>query len=164
MMYVREYARRGAVIPYFKGPAIQRGNGIGSILRGLLRFAKPLFRRGVIMGKKFINSNRGQSILNQSKKVLKKTGANILADIVEGKSVGETMREARKTIKKEISVVRKREANKLRGNESQQPVKRKRTLLYTGKKKKKHATDVLSKYYSTSRGIFKNDSNDDIFD
>jgi len=37
---------RGRGIPYFVGPVYQRGHGIGSLFRGLFRFAMPFIKQG----------------------------------------------------------------------------------------------------------------------
>jgi hypothetical protein len=36
----------GRGIPYFSGPVYQRGHGIGSLFRGLFRFAMPFIKQG----------------------------------------------------------------------------------------------------------------------
>ena len=42
----RQVLYRGRGISYFAGPAYQRGHGIGSLFRGLFRFAMPLLKQG----------------------------------------------------------------------------------------------------------------------
>ena len=39
------FMHRGRGIPYFAGPVYQRGHGIGSLFRGLFRFAMPFLKQ-----------------------------------------------------------------------------------------------------------------------
>ena len=74
---------------YFRRRAVQRGNGLGNIFKGLSRFIVPLAKKGaqylgktaVEVGKNVINDvSNGKSIKESMKNNLKKTGKTILQD------------------------------------------------------------------------------------
>ena len=74
---------------YFRRRAVQRGNGLGNIFKGLSRLIVPLAKKGgqylgktaVEVGKNVINDvSNGKSIKESMKNNLKKTGKTILQD------------------------------------------------------------------------------------
>ena len=67
---------RGRGIPYFAGPVYQRGHGIGSLFRGLFRFAMPLLKHGA--------KAVGRQALQ--------TGIQVAGDMLENRPVKESIR------------------------------------------------------------------------
>jgi len=78
---------RGRGIPYFAGPVHQRGHGIGSLFRGLFRFAMPFIKQGA--------KAVGRQALQ--------TGIQVAGDVLENRPVKESvkarMREAGSSLK-----------------------------------------------------------------
>lgn len=72
--YYRNQA--GSGLPYFSGPASQRGYGFGSIFSGLLRSALPIF--------KSVGKNVGRRVL--------KTGMKVAGDVVQGENFKESLK------------------------------------------------------------------------
>jgi len=73
-MKVRTYRGRG--IPYFAGPVYQRGHGIGSLFRGLFRFAMPFIKQGA--------KAVGRQALQ--------TGMQVAGDMLENRPVKESIK------------------------------------------------------------------------
>jgi len=67
---------RGRGIPYFAGPVYQRGHGIGSLFRGLFRFAMPLIKQGA--------KAVGRQALQ--------TGIQVAGDMLENRPVKESIK------------------------------------------------------------------------
>lgn len=67
-LYVKQ---RGMGIPVFRGAVMQRGHGLGSLVRGLFRSATPLLKKGAMA--------LGKEVLN--------TGMNIMQDTMSGQSL-----------------------------------------------------------------------------
>jgi hypothetical protein len=83
-MYEDYYMKQsGTGMPVFIGSRNQRGHGIGSVLSGLFRSAAPMLKRGL--------ATFGKHAL--------KTGTQILSDVVDGQSLGES---AKRRIKQGI--------------------------------------------------------------
>ena len=75
-MYEDYYGRQNGGSPVFRGSVIQRGHGLGSVLRGLFRSALPLINRGAkALGKHAL-----------------RTGLEIANDVVDGSSFKESAR------------------------------------------------------------------------
>ena len=72
----RQVLYRGRGIPYFAGPAYQRGHGIGSLFRGLFRFAMPLLKQGA--------KAVGRQALQ--------TGIEVAGDMLENRPIKESLR------------------------------------------------------------------------
>jgi hypothetical protein len=110
-------AHRGQGIPYFAGPVYQRGHGIGSLFRGLFRFAMPLIKQGA--------KAVGRQALQ--------TGIQVAGDMLENKPVKESVK-AR--LREAGSSLRNKAENKVhqlltgsgrrRARKRKAPVKRKR--------------------------------------
>ena len=82
MNYNEYYARQaGGALPYFAGAPYQRGHGLGS-LRGLLRSAMPLIKRGAVA--------LGRGAL--------KTGVRIADDVLSGHSIKRQPKDASRTL------------------------------------------------------------------
>jgi hypothetical protein len=68
--------QQGRGIPYFTGPVYQRGHGIGSLFRGLFRFAMPLLKQGA--------KTLGRQALQ--------TGIQVAGDVLEDRPLKESLR------------------------------------------------------------------------
>lgn len=86
----------------FRGPAMQRGYGLGGLFKGLARSFAPVLKRGLItMGKKAL-----------------KTGVEVLGDVAQGRNLKEALKNrTMQTVTESINDVR-----------SKIPVSRKRTI------------------------------------
>jgi len=67
---------RGRGIPYFAGPVYQRGHGIGSLFRGLFRFAMPFLKQGA--------KTVGRQALQ--------TGIQVAGDMLENRPIKESLK------------------------------------------------------------------------
>jgi len=67
---------RGRGIPYFAGPAYQRGHGIGSLFRGLFRYAMPFIKQGA--------KALGRQALH--------TGIQVAGDVLENRPIKESVK------------------------------------------------------------------------
>jgi hypothetical protein len=150
--------RGSGLIPIHRGPIIQRGAGIGSILKGLIRFIQPVFRKGIRTltksGKKFIQNEAVKSLGNKGSKMLMESGKNILADVVKGTPIKES-------VKKELNQTKEKirgELVKLIDQQSDQIIKsNKKIKRRTGnvrKRKKKNGITHLSKKKLKKGDIF----------
>ena len=82
----------GRGIPVFRGAAMQRGHGLGSLVKGLFRTASPLLKKGAIaLGKEALS-----------------TGLNIMGDTLNGQSF-------KQATKRNVSRAGKRMMNKAVG-------------------------------------------------
>ena len=69
--YVNQAKRKGGSLPAFHGARFQRGYGLGSIFRGLFRWAMPHLQQGAkVIGKKALQ-----------------TGVNVVQDVLDGDNV-----------------------------------------------------------------------------
>lgn len=76
-LYLKYYSSQsGSGLPYFSGTYSQRGHGIGSVFSGLFRSIWPLIK----------------SQLKDVGKQALKSGINIAADVVDGKSFKESVK------------------------------------------------------------------------
>lgn len=66
----------GRGLPYFAGPVYQRGHGLGSLFRGLFRFAMPFIKQGA--------STIGRQALQ--------TGIQVAGDVLDRKPIQESLR------------------------------------------------------------------------
>ena len=81
--------QRGMGIPVFRGAAMQRGHGLGSLVKGLFRTATPLLKKGAMaLGREAMT-----------------TGMNIMQDTLSGQSF-------KKAAKRNVSKAGKRLAHK----------------------------------------------------
>ena len=67
----------GRGLPAFAGTKVQRGHGLGGILRGLVKVAMPVLKQGA--------KKLGKSAL--------KTGIDVAAEVARGKTVKEAVKE-----------------------------------------------------------------------
>ena len=69
--YVNQAKQKGGSLPAFYGARFQRGYGLGSILRGLFRWAVPHLQQGAkVIGKKALQ-----------------TGVNVVEDVLDGDNI-----------------------------------------------------------------------------
>lgn len=69
--YLNQAKQKGGSLPVFQGGRYQRGYGLGSIFKGLFRWAVPRLKQGAkALGKKAL-----------------KTGVNVVQDVLEGENV-----------------------------------------------------------------------------
>ena len=74
--YIDQAKQQGGSLPAFHGARFQRGYGLGSIFRGLFRFAVPHLQQGTkMLGKKALQ-----------------TGVDVAQDVLEGKISAENKR------------------------------------------------------------------------
>lgn len=69
--YYSDQVGYGLSMPVYQGRTIMTGNGIGSVFSGLFRSALPMIKRGA--------KSIGKSLLS--------TGAGVLGDVMDGKSI-----------------------------------------------------------------------------
>lgn len=75
-----EYYQYGNGIKTFRGPAMQKGYGLGGLFKGLARSFTPTLKKGLI---------------SAGKKALK-TGVAVLNDVAEGKTFKESVKQRTK--------------------------------------------------------------------
>ena len=69
--YVNQAKQKGGSLPAFHGARFQHGYGLGSIFRGLFRWAMPHLQQGAkVIGKKALQ-----------------TGVNVVQDVLDGDSI-----------------------------------------------------------------------------
>lgn len=84
---------------YFAGgDRIQRGRGIG----GLLRIASKLFSPIGSLAKKALESNNGKKIINAVKKQAIDSSINVVKDVTQGKQLGESLKDEFQNVKKNV--------------------------------------------------------------
>ena len=111
------------------GNLLQKGKGIGGLLRFASSLFKPLFKTVGRTAFKVATSDTGKAIGKAVKEQAIRSAKNIALDTVRGGNIKDTLRN-------EVVNVRKRVANNIE-NVLKEPKKRKVTLRKTGKKKKK---------------------------
>ena len=85
--YLDQAKQKGGNLPAFHGARFQRGYGLGSIFRGLFRWAVPHLKQGAkILGKKALQ-----------------TGVNIAQDVMDGKQFKTTVGERAKQVISELA-------------------------------------------------------------
>jgi cell division protein FtsB len=161
------FIKRGfGLIPMYKGQLIQKGYGLGGIFSGLLRFLKPVLKKGMKtltkVGKDFIRSDAVKSLGKDVTQSLKKSGKTIVADLVEGKdfkeSLNEQLSEQKNMLEKQIAKLRSAGADAIRGGSFNDNNNRKRsgkTYRNTlSKKPRKKKTTNASTLFKKRRDIF----------
>jgi hypothetical protein len=76
--YANQVGKGGRNINVYRGTAIQRGNGIGSIFQSLIKFITPLFKSDAV-------KSAGRAILQR--------GINVGSEVLGGKSLGSAVKE-----------------------------------------------------------------------
>lgn len=99
---------------YHSGPRIQRGRGLGSILRGLFKSFAPVAKLGMSYGKKLLSSPLAQKLGSTALEAAKKSAANIAADAIAGNNLKESaqreLQDAKEKIATTLRAGRKRKA------------------------------------------------------
>ena len=111
------------------GNLLQKGKGVGGLLRLASSLFKPLFKTVERTALKVATSDTGKAIGKAVKEQAIQSAKNIALDTVRGGNIKDTLRN-------EVLNVRKRVANNIE-NVLKEPKKRKVTLRKTVKKKKK---------------------------
>ena len=88
---------------YHSGPRIQRGRGLGSILRGLFKSFAPVAKLGMSYGKKLISSPLAQKLGSTALDAAKKSAANIAADVIAGNNLKESAQRELQDAKEKIA-------------------------------------------------------------
>ena len=76
------YAEQAAGMPYFAGPTVQHGHGLGGIFRSIFRAVAPVFRKAAPVVKQFAKTAGTEAA---------KTGAAVLSDYVQGMKVSDSL-------------------------------------------------------------------------
>ena len=76
------YLRQAKGAPYFRGPAYQRGHGLGGIFRALMRVATPIFRSAAPIVKAGAKEVARDAI---------RAGAEIANDAISGRDIGSSI-------------------------------------------------------------------------
>ena len=106
----------------FRGPAMQKGYGIGGLFKGLARSFAPVLKKGLI---------------NVGKRALK-TGVDVLSDAAQGKNVKDSIKDR---LKENVTDI----FSSIKDSPKKKPVSRKRTISAKGSKKpnKRRKTDIF---------------------
>ena len=116
------------------GEILQRGRGIG----GLLRLAKGIFKPLVRTVKKAVTSNTGRAVLKGIKRQAIDSGTNIVSDLISGSNVKDSFNNEAENIRGNAVAAVKG----IRQNLLEEPKKKKHKPRKKGKiRKKKH--DIL---------------------
>ena len=110
----------GNGIKSFRGPAMQKGYGLGELFKGLARSFAPVLKRGLVtVGKKAL-----------------KTGVEVLSDVARGEKVKDSMKKRTKQNVQEIFSI----------NDAQRkmPISRKRTIGKKGSKAQRLKRDIFN--------------------
>jgi hypothetical protein len=138
----------------------QRGRGVGSIFKSLIRLLTPKIKKSIrtisSKGKKLLKSDLAKSIIKEGEKRLISTGKNILADVVETGDIKQSLKkeleQQKKQLERDINLLRKKGAQYIRGEKRTRApntvVKRKKI-----KKSLKFKNNTLSRR-NISRDIF----------
>ena len=81
---------------FLGGERIQRGRGIG----GLLRIASKLFSPVGTLAKNVLKSDKGRKIINAVKEQAIDSSVNIVKDIAEGKNLNDSLKDEFQNVKK----------------------------------------------------------------
>jgi hypothetical protein len=77
------YMKQATGMPYFAGPAVQQGHGLGGIFGKLFRAVVPLFKKATPVLK---------SAAKTVAKEAARSGLNVISDVVDGESVQDALR------------------------------------------------------------------------
>ena len=120
---------RGRGLPYFAGPVYQRGHGIGSLFRGLFRYAMPFIKQGA--------KAVGRQALQ--------TGIHLAGDVLENRPFKESVKTR---VREAGSALRTKAQNKinhlLTGSGRRRTRKRKAARRIGPPRKKQKVRDIFS--------------------
>ena len=126
---------------------IQRGRGLGGLLRAVSSIFKPVLRNAGRVAKKAITSSTGQRVLKSVKRQALESGANIIEDVLSGKNISESAANELKNVKENIKDKSFKAMNAALNNSS---VNRKRGLENKNSRSRKRRRTGKN----TSRAIF----------
>jgi len=106
---------------------LQKGQGLGALLGSFIKIAKPFIQKGISyitkQGKSFVMSKAVKDLAQSGKKQLIKSGQNVIADVIEGKNLKDSLQNELQSqkhfLEKEVHKARKRVTQKVRLNEHQ---------------------------------------------
>ena len=135
------------LLPMYRGQRRQRGYGVGGLFSNFIRILKPVLKKGLRTiskaGKKFIESNTVKSVGEEVKKGLIKSGKDIVADVIEGKNVKESLnkqlKDQKQMLKGHIKKLRSVGADIIRGESDSDSDY---SIPTTTKKRKKNIKNV----------------------
>lgn len=104
----------------FRGPAMQKGYGVGGLFKGLARSFAPVLKRGLVAA---------------GKKALK-TGVEVLNDVSQGKNI-------KKSIKNRAMENVQDIFSSIKASPKKKTTTRKRSLTKKGTKTKRRKTDIF---------------------
>lgn len=76
---------------YHRGPLIQRGRGLGGILKSVFSYVKPIFRNIFSFGKKAVKQPIVRDIISDVKDTAIQTGVSTVTDLLKGESVKQSL-------------------------------------------------------------------------
>ena len=112
----RQVLYRGRGIPYFAGPAYQRGHGIGSLFRGLFRFAMPLLKQGA--------KAVGRQALQ--------TGIQVAGDMLENRPIKESLRTRVREAGSSLRIKAENKVNQLLNGSGRRRARKRNALVRIG--------------------------------
>jgi hypothetical protein len=74
-----------------RGDRYQKGRGIGALFSGFFRSLQPILSRGLIAGRKFLESGVGQTLKKTAIEMGKDAAKNIASDILKGENLKESL-------------------------------------------------------------------------
>jgi hypothetical protein len=80
----RYYNQQADGLPYFAGPSIQQGHGLGGIFSTLFRAVAPVFRAAAPVAKAAAKTAAREAAV---------TGASVLSDLASGRSLQESAKQ-----------------------------------------------------------------------
>ena len=139
----RQSSQHGGNLPAFHGARVQRGYGLGGLLKGLFRAAVPLFKQGA--------KAVGRTAL--------KTGARVASDVLQGQDIKSSLKTRGSQAQRELQKKAKKKIVKMIGGgkkKMKKSVKKtsKRRINHTATKRMKGA--VLKKsvrFPNTAKGL-----------
>lgn len=143
--YLNQAQHGGGNLPAFHGARFQRGNGIGSFLKGLFRSAVPFLREGAksvgktalatgmniandVMTRKNLKSS-ARTRFNEAKGKLKDQAIDVARNVVGQSGKGIKRRASSKSASHSQTKRRKTSAPKSRGRKPKQASTRKRVIV-----------------------------------
>lgn len=121
---------------------VQVGRGLGSIFSKIFSKIAPIAKTLFNFGKKALASKPVKNVVNAAKDTAIQSGIQVIDDVIQGKNVGESLKENAAEASKKIGIRAADEAKDfLQGKISGPPRKKSKTKYKSKKKKKK---DVFS--------------------
>ena len=126
----RSSSQYGGNLPAFHGVRLQRGYGLGGLLRGLFRAAVPLFKQGA--------KAVGHAAL--------KTGSQVASDILQGGDIKTSLKNRTNQTRRELQTRAKQKALKMIGGGKSKGNKiTKRNRLKKKRRKRKSSSTIRMK-------------------